>query len=157
MKVQPQHQKTKRSFVSIFIIAICIMISPFVSSFKPIPSAAKSSPFDRAGAITITGLGNPLLTQGSTFFGTAITTGAFEAVGSYEMPTEVHGSALHCVFMITFPNGTVTIRMNCNMVTFNGVWKVLEGTGAYANLKGNGSLIMPNDDDEILTGTVRGY
>ena len=65
--------------------------------------------------------------------------------------------ALHCIFLITFPNGTITIRMNCNMVTFNGVWQVLDGTGAYSNLKGNGSLIMPNDNDEILTGTVRGY
>ena len=155
MKVQLPKQRTmKRSFISIFIIAICMMGYSLVSSFN---SAPKSPAFDRPGAITITGLGNPLLTQGSTYFGTVSTTGAFEAEGTYEMPTEVHGNALHCIFQITFPNGTVTIRMNCNMVTFNGVWKVLQGTGAYANLKGGGSLIMPNDDDEILTGTVRGY
>ena len=147
----------KRSFISISIIAACMMVSSLVTSFKTLHSASKSPTIDRAGPITITGLGNPLLTQGSTFFGTVTTTGAFEAEGTYEMPTEVLGNALHCTFLLTFPNGTITIRMNCNLVTFNGVWKVLGGTGAYANLKGNGSLIMPNDDDEILTGSVRGY
>lgn len=147
----------KRSFITISVIAVCMMVSSLVSSFKTIPSVSKSTTFNRAGPITIIGLGNPLLTQGSTYFGTVTATGAFQAAGTYEMPTEVHGMALHCTFLITFPNGTITIRMNCNMVTFNGAWQVLKGTGAYSNLKGNGSLIMPNDDDEILNGTVRGY
>ena len=147
----------KRSFLSISVIAVCMMVSSLVSSFTTIPSTSKSPAFDRAAPITITGLGNPLLTEGSTYFGTVTATGAFQAAGTYEMPTEAHGMALHCIFLITFPNGTITIRMNCNMVTFDGVWQVLNGTGAYSNLKGGGSLIMPNDNDEILTGTVRGY
>ena len=148
----------KRSILSVSIIAACIMVSPLVSSFRTMPSAPASNAqtIDKADPISIIGLGNPLLTQGSTYYGTVIATGAFEATGTYEMPTELHGMALHCIFLVTFPKGTITIRMNCNMVTFNGVWKILEGTGAYRNLKGGGSLFMPNDDDEILNGTVRG-
>ena len=149
----------KRSIIFVFLIACCISVSLLTSSFKTISSASTSKDLGitRSGPITITGLGNPALTDGSTYYGTVTATGAFEAAGHYEMPTEVLGNALHCTFNVTFPNGTITIRMNCNMRTFNGVWKVLEGTGAYSNLKGGGLLVMPNDDDEILTGTVRGY
>jgi len=148
----------KRSIISLSIIATCIMVSSFLSGFKTIPTAStlNSLTKDRAGSVTIVGLGNPLLTQGSTYYGTVTATGAFQASGFFEMPTEVHGMALHCTFLLTFPKGTITIRMNCNMQTFNGVWKILDGTGAYRNLKGGGSLIMPNDNDEILNGTVRG-
>ena len=149
----------KRSTISLSTITAFVMFSFLVSSFAPNSnrSSSKSINIDRATPISIVGLGNPLLTQGSTYFGTVIISGAFNAVGTYEMPTQVHGMALHCTFNLTFPNGTITIRMNCNMVTFDGVWKVLDGTGAYSNLKGEGSLVMPNDDDEILNGTVRGY
>ena len=146
----------KRSIISISIIAACIMASFMISSFKTIPtsSASKELTF-RAEPITFFGS----ITSsdgGSTYFGTVTATGAINASGSFVMPTQVLGMALHCTFVLTFPNGTITIRMNCNMVTFYGVWKILEGTGAYQNLKGGGPLIMPNDFDEILTGTVRG-
>ena len=85
---------------------------------------------------------------GSTYFGNVVATGAINKTGTFVMPTQVLGMALHCTFILTFPDGTITIRLNCNMVTFNGQWQVLDGTGAYQNLKGNGSLIMPNNDDE---------
>ncbi len=91
----------------------------------------------------------------STSTGIVETTGAINATGTYVMQVEFLGNALHCDLVLTLPAGTITIRMLCNMVTFNGQWQIRAGTGAYQNLKGNGRLVMPNDTDEILTGTVR--
>jgi hypothetical protein len=42
------------------------------------------------------------------------------------------------------------------MSTLNGRWKVLSGTGAYENVKGEGSLVMPVLTEEILIGVVSG-
>jgi len=92
--------------------------------------------------------------EGSTYFGTVKVTGGIKARGTYIMPTEEHGTALHCILFLHLPKGTIKIRMNCNMVTMNGQWKVLEGTCAYKNLKGGGSLVMPDDVQEILTGEI---
>jgi hypothetical protein len=95
-----------------------------------------------------------VLADGSTYVGTVQAEGAINKSGTYVMPTQVLGMALHCELIITFPDGTLTIRMNCNMRTSNGRWKILEGTGVYADMKGQGSLVMPNDVDEILTGYI---
>jgi hypothetical protein len=147
----------KKSTISFFLIAACIFAFFMISSFKTIPSTSTSK------ALTY-GKGDPVVFSGSvtssdggsTYYGPVTATGAINASGTFVMPTEVHGMALHCIFVLTFPQGTITIRMNCNMVTSNGQWKVLDGTGAYQNLKGGGSLVMPNENDEILTGTVSG-
>jgi hypothetical protein len=145
----------RKSIISFPIIAFCIMALFILGSFKPVPSAStsKSLTFDRGEPITFFGVTTP--GGGPTYTGTVFATGAINASGTFVMPTELLGQALHCVFILTFPNGTITIRMNCNLVTLNGQWHVLGGTGAYQNLKGGGSLTMPGDD-ELLTGTVRG-
>ena len=146
----------KRSIISMPFIAACIMAFFMMNSFKAIPSASasKALTLDKAEAITI--FATTTSAQGSTYYGPVTLSGAINATGTYVMPTEQHGMALHCLFVLSLPEGTITIRMNCNLVTSNGVWKILEGTGAYQNLKGGGSLVMPNDTDEVLTGTVRG-
>jgi hypothetical protein len=92
--------------------------------------------------------------EGSTYFGTVEITGGINAKGTYIMPTETHGMALHCTLILTLPDGSITIDMNCNMKTSNGRWKVLAGTGSYENLEGVGSLVMPDDEREILTGSI---
>ncbi len=146
----------KKTIISFSIIAACIMAFLTMTSFNTISSASasKALAFDRGEPITI--FATTTSSEGSTYYGPVTLSGAINATGTYVMPTEVNGMALHCMFVLTLPAGTITIRMNCNMVTFNGVWKILDGTGAYQNLKGGGKLIMPNDTDEILTGTVRG-
>ena len=145
----------KKSIISFPIIAFCIMAFFMLSSFNIIPSAStsKSLTFDRGEPITFFGVTTP--GAGPTYTGTVYATGAINSIGTFVMPTETHGMALHCIFILTFPAGTITIRMNCNMVTLNGQWHILGGTGAYQNLKGGGSLTMPGND-ELLTGTVRG-
>ncbi len=146
----------KNLTISFSIIAFSMMALYLLAGFKPMPAAAlKTGSVNQSGDISIFTYGTGF--DGiSTYTGTVRAQGAINASGTYVMPTEVIGMALHCLVEITFPDGTVTLRMNCNMVTFNGRWKVLEGTGAYRNLKGGGSLVMPNDNDEILTGSISG-
>ncbi|WP_210465367.1 hypothetical protein [Rufibacter roseolus] len=92
--------------------------------------------------------------EGSTYFGTVAVSGGINATGTYVMPTETLGMALHCTLILTLPEGSITIRMNCNMKTSEGQWKILAGSGSYQNLEGGGSLVMPDDIREILTGSI---
>ena len=144
----------KKTIISISIIAVCIMAFFMTSSFKTISSSSisKAPALDGAGSVRIFGTYDHVI--GSTYYGTVVASGAINATGTYVMPAEVLGNALHCIFELTFPTGTITIRMNCNMVTLNGRWQILSGTGAYQNLKGGGSLTMPGDDEELI-GSVR--
>ena len=121
-----------------------------MSSFKTSPSAV---PSNSSGSITILS-SNTTSADGVTYVGNVQLTGAINASGTYIMPTEVLGMALHCTFILNLPQGTITIRMLCNMHTLNGRWTVLAGTGAYQNLQGGGSLTMPGIE-ELLEGTIR--
>jgi len=140
----------KKSLISLSIIAICMMALFMMSSFKTSPSAV---PSNSSGSITILS-SNTTSADGVTYVGNVQLTGAINASGTYIMPTEVLGMALHCTFILNLPQGTITIRMLCNMHTLNGRWTVLAGTGAYQNLQGGGSLTMPGIE-ELLEGTIR--
>ena len=140
----------KKSLISLSIIAICMMAFFMMSSFK---TSSSADPSNSAGPITILS-SNTTSADGVTYVGNVQLTGAINASGTYIMPTEVLGMALHCTFILNLPQGTITIRMLCNMHTLNGRWTVLAGTGAYQNLQGGGSLTMPGIE-ELLEGTIR--
>jgi len=140
----------KKSLISLSIIAICMMAFFMMSSFK---TSSSADPSNSAGPITILS-SNTTSSDGVTYVGNVQLTGAINASGTYVMPTEVLGMALHCTFILNLPQGTITIRMLCNMHTLNGRWTVLAGTGAYQNLQGGGSLTMPGIE-ELLEGTIR--
>ena len=137
-------------YLSVMIFSMAAFVS--MSSFKFVNESAPLS-YDQKQPVTFhtTATGG----EGNTFTGIVTATGGINAAGTYVMTVEFLGMALHCTLYLQFPNGTITIRMNCNMVTFNGRWQVLSGTGAYQNLKGNGSLIMPDDIHEVLTGHIK--
>ena len=71
-------------------------------------------------------------------------TGDPSTAGTFTMDFELVGmDSLHCSQTLTVATvGTITIISDCSMTTNTGTWYVTEGTGAYANLQGNGSLIM---------------
>ena len=144
----------KKTIIPISIIALCIMAFFMFTSFKTISSSStsKAPAFDRAESIRIYGTYTHAI--GSTYYGTVEASGEINAIGTYVMPAKLLGNALHCIFELTFPTGTITIRLNCNMVTLKGQWQILYGTDAYQNLKGGGSLTMPGDDEELV-GSVR--
>jgi hypothetical protein len=95
-----------------------------------------------------------------TAVGTFEASGAIETSGDESQVFRINGVTLHCVHTLTAAEGTIVIRSQCNLNTNVGHWRVVSGTGAYAGLKGNGSLLMVfNPDDpaeahELLDGRV---
>lgn len=144
----------KKSAISIFFIGTCVILFFMMSSFRTTPSTglSKAQNISSGSSITIVS-SNTTTSDNVNYIGNVQLTGAINASGTYVMPTEVFGMALHCTFILTLPQGTITIRMLCNMQTLNGRWTVLAGTGAYQNLRGGGSLTMPGIE-EVLEGTV---
>jgi hypothetical protein len=146
----------RKTITSVSAFTLCLAAAFITTSFNTVPSTSsntsKAQRFNQSEPVVFST--SATSAEGTTYFGTVDATGGINTTGTHVMPTETHGMALHCTLMLTLPNGTLTIRMNCNMKTFDGRWKILEGTGAYQNARGGGSLIMPNDTDEILTGNI---
>ena len=61
-----------------------------------------------------------------------------------------HGNRIHCVYTFVAPEGTIIIHEECVYSTplqGQGRWEIVSGTGAYTNLKGNGSALMPGNQE----------
>jgi len=129
-------------------IMVC-MIAFFTMGPVPAYSAPKPTPV----AITAT-------FNFSTFpdvAGTFTTSGALTISGDATMHVgfNADGVRAHCVVILTAPDGTIIIHQECQFATSppKGRWEIVSGTGAYANLRGNGPLLMP-DDEEAMTGVI---
>ncbi len=91
--------------------------------------------------------------------GTFTTTGALTISGTSTMDIGSlgNGTVAHCVVVLVADDGsgTITIHQECEFSTSppKGQWEVVSGTGAYADLKGNGSLLMP-PNTEAMTGFI---
>jgi hypothetical protein len=87
-------------------------------------------------------------------------TGALEASGTNFMVVRPSGksTAIHCINSVVTPQGSFTILMDCQFITTTGQWRITNGTGAYKNLRGNGSLTMyfneQGQDVEELDGII---
>ena len=82
------------------------------------------------------------------FPGTFYTHGALEITGTVTMEVNgnKNGTRAHCLYTFVAPGGTFIIREECVFATplqGQGRWEIVSGTGAYANLRGNGSALMP--------------
>ena len=130
-------------------IALCA-IALFTVGLAPSASALTRTP------VTITGV-----YDFSTFpdvTGTFTTTGALTISG----PTTMHvglnenGARAHCVVTLIAPDGVIVIHQECVFTTSppQGRWEIVSGTGAYANLRGNGPLTMPPPTTEAMTGFI---
>ena len=131
-------------------IALC-MIACF--TMGSVPSASASTPTP----VTITAV-----YDFSTFpnvSGTFYTTGALTISGASTMHVDpnVNGTIAHCVVTLipSDNSGTIIIDQECQFATSppKGRWEIVGGTGAYANLNGNGSLTMP-PNEEAMTGFI---
>ena len=137
-------------------IALVFIAFATTSWVRPPTPAAKPT------AVTITGV-----YDFSTFpfvWGTFTTSGALTISGAATMhldcpanPIRPDGTICHCVVrLIASDNsGTIVIHQECQFATSpaKGRWEIVSGTGAYANLNGNGSLTMP-PDTEAMTGVI---
>jgi hypothetical protein len=136
----------------LFTVASFILFTGFKRD-NPVSSSidrnAKRTP------VTITGV-----YDFSTFpnvSGTFTTGGALNISGTTTMDIDpiVPGSIFHCVVTLFASDGTITIHQECEFSTSipKGQWQIVSGTGAYANLKGNGSLLMP-PNTEAMEGCI---
>jgi hypothetical protein len=99
--------------------------------------------------------------------GTFTTTGLGGISGSTTMLVgpNVNGVIAHCVVTLipSDNSGTIIIDQECQFATSmptpyttgqgKGRWEIVSGTGAYANLNGNGPLTMPANE-EAMTGYI---
>ena len=143
----------------IISVAIALCVTAFFT-IGSLPSVSASTP----APVTITGV-----YDFSTFpnvSGTFTTTGLGGISGSTTMLVgpNVNGIIAHCVVtLMPSTGGSIIIDQECQFATSmpapypngqgKGRWEIVSGTGAYANLYGNGSLTMP-DDEEAMTGYI---
>jgi hypothetical protein len=150
-----RHNKFSSAAIALGMIAFFTMGS--------VPSASASPP--TPVPVTITGT-----YDFSTFpyvTGTFTTTGALTISGVSTMliGPNVNGVIAHCVVTLIPSNGlgTIIIDQECQFATSmpapyptgqgKGRWEIVSGTGAYANLNGNGPLTMPGNE-EAMTGYI---
>jgi hypothetical protein len=129
-------------------ITLCV-ITFFTMGPVPAHSAPKPTP------VTITAT-----FDFSTFpdvAGTFITSGALTISGDATMHVgfNADGIRAHCVVTLIAPDGIIIIHQECQFATSppKGRWEIVSGTGAYANLRGNGPLLMP-ENEEAMTGVI---
>src|SRR5256886_5293555 len=130
-------------------IALC-MVAFFAMGSAPSASASTPTPvtitatFDFAGFPNVTG--------------TFTTSGALTISGPATMHVDLNynGTRAHCVVTLIAPLGNIIIDQECQFATRppSGRWEIVSGTGAYANLNGNGSLTMPPPLVEAMTGVI---
>ena len=78
--------------------------------------------------------------------------------GTFKMAIQTVGDSLHCSQTLADPKGTIVIRSDCSTTSMQGKWFVTDGTDAYWNLEGKGTLIMDFPANapavEALTGVT---
>ncbi len=141
-----RHNKCFSAAIALCVIAFCAMGLAPSASANPTP-------------VTINSYFDP-----STYpdeVGSFTTSGALTISGPATMHVEVNrtGTIAHCVVTLTASDGsgTIIIHQQCQFATSpsKGRWEIVGGTGAYANLNGNGSLLMPDPPDtENMTGVI---
>jgi hypothetical protein len=142
----------KSKFIS---AAITLLLIAFFTT-----SWVSSTEGNKPTAISIVGTFS--WTEGTTFDGPVILSGAIEASGTANMVADInaHGNVYHCVWTLAFAEGTITLHEQCEIAgsTWQGRWEIVSGTGVYSNLRGNGSSLMPDKGDgfywEVLKGVI---
>ena len=138
-----RHNKLFSAAIALCVIAFFTMGSaPSASASTPIPVTITAT-FDFSNFPNVSG--------------TFTTTGALTISGPATMHVDLNfnGTTAHCVVTLIAPDGNIIIHQECQFATSppRGRWEVVSGTGAYANLNGNGSLTMP-PDSEAMTGFI---
>ena len=130
-------------------IALCVIVF-FTMGSAPSASASTPTPVTITATFDFTNFPN--------VSGTFTTTGALTISGPATMHVDFLNASTtaHCVVTLFAPNGTIYIDQQCQFATSppKGRWEIVGGTGAYANLNGNGSLTMPPPLIEAMTGVI---
>ena len=137
-------------------IALC-MIAFFTIGSVPSQAAPKKTP------VTINSVYTYLIPGTLTFTGTFtinIGGGAFVTTGDATMVVDLnsHGNRAHCLYTFEADEGTLIIREECTFSTdpAQGRWEIVSGTGAFEGLRGNGSALMPGNQENWV-GFIYNY
>lgn len=140
-----RHNKCFSAAIALCVIAFCAMGVAPAASAKP-TGVTIDSHFDPAGY--------------PDEVGTFTSSGALTISGDATMHVECLGARCHCVVILIASDGsgTITIDQRCEFGSpypYKGRWQIVDGTGAYTDLKGNGSLTMPDPPDtENMVGVI---
>jgi hypothetical protein len=139
-------KKLNITFGTILLVLGCFAMGSVSSASAtptPVPVTITAT-FDFAGFPDVTG--------------TFTTSGALTISGPATMHVDLNynGTRAHCVVTLIAPLGNIIIHQECQFATPPpaGRWEIVSGTGAYANLNGNGSLTMPPPLAEAMTGFI---
>src|SRR6266516_6822144 len=138
-----RHNTICSAAIALCMVAFFTMGSAPSASATPVPVTITAT-FDFAGFPNVTG--------------TFTTSGALTISGPATMHVDLNynGTRAHCVVTLIAPLGNIIIDQECQFATSppRGRWEIVSGTGAYANLNGNGSLTMPPPLVEAMTGFI---
>jgi hypothetical protein len=144
---------------------IFVAIALCVTAFFTIGSVPSASAAPTPVPVTITAV-----YDFATFpdvVGHFTTSGALTISGSSTMHVGIlaGGTVAHCVVILVASDGSgaIVLHQQCQFATSmpapypdgqgKGRWQIVSGTGAYANLRGNGGLTMP-PFTEAMTGFI---
>ena len=133
-----------------FSAAIALLLIAFFT----ISWALSRTPSEKETPITINSVFD--LTS-NPYPGTFYTHGALEIQGTVTMEVDATNyPILHCFYTFVAPEGTFTVKEHCTFANSPAVgrWKIVSGTGAYENLRGNGSALMPGNQENWV-GFIR--
>jgi hypothetical protein len=143
-----------KHFKRLAILAFCLSGLAALSSFtvrenhSTYPSKVRDNPVPTTITLTYTGFD-----AYPTLYCSFTSEGGLQASGTATMVVNTFGNVFHCHTTFVTEQGTFTIQEECNQTTWVGQWQIVEGTGAYENLHGNGKLSMP-DWGTIYTGKI---
>ncbi len=83
--------------------------------------------------------------------------GAINTTGTFMFTPKNTGQAYHCEAVLKSNDGFSTLfaTANCNRITMEGVWYIESGTGIFADVEGEGKIMMGTSGCEVWEGTFR--
>jgi len=136
-----QHNKFFSAAIVLSMIAFFTMSwmpSPTTVGSNTLSSSKPASVFLNTTTLTSTGVPPSVVKTG-----TYVASPELGTSGTYVMNVQFFGKAFHCTTTFTPTGGDeFTTFSECQMTLLTGQWRVISGTGIYANLRGNGSIVM---------------
>ncbi|HEX9041718.1 MAG TPA: hypothetical protein VF838_11920 [Trebonia sp.] len=144
------------------LVALGFALLPATAVAAPVPNVA----FTGTITVPVEPGGSHYITNTGTWTASGFVSGTFDV----SEKTWFGSGTVHDVSTLTAAGGTITVDVQGRFVSFTavsahvqGVWAITGGTGAYANLSGNGDYdatidrsVQPRIVTESLTGVAEG-
>jgi hypothetical protein len=125
--------------VTIMKMTLKLMLLLFGVSFITLMGCVK----DDDGHKTTFNATNLAVLKPRNITGIFTATGGVNTSGTTLMVVEPVGTdSIHCTYTFIAKEGTITMMQRCSLSGMTGDWKITSGTGAYASIRGRGTLTM---------------